>query len=107
MPISKLSGTPRELPFRKKRMSFVRWHGWLTKSGEKDRVRQVSMPLVTLRNVVDGREETLTEYICDWPGCPHPGIHLIGVLAELRLRTVVCAKHAAQIAGRADSEPHR
>jgi len=28
------------------------------------------MPQATLRINVDGREETISEYICDWPDCP-------------------------------------
>ena len=31
-----------------------------------------AVPLVTLRtgfHAPDGREEALTEYLCDWPGC--------------------------------------
>ena len=54
------------------------------------------MPLVTLRtgfHAPDGREEALTEYLCDWPGCPNVAVHTLGVLVELRLMTVVCDEH--------------
>ena len=59
------------------------------------------MPQATLRITVDGREETISEYICDWPDCPHAGIHVFAV-AALRLRAVICAEHAARIADRSD-----
>lgn len=53
------------------------------------------MPQVTIRTTVDGREETLSEYLCDWPDCPNVAVELLGVVRELRLRAVVCAEHAA------------
>jgi hypothetical protein len=56
------------------------------------------VPQVTLRTTVDDREETLTEYICDWPDCPNAAVHVLGVVRELRLRAAVCAEHAAQLA---------
>ena len=56
------------------------------------------MPQVTIRTDVDGREETLTEYMCDWPDCPNVAVHVLGIVRELRLRAAVCAEHAAQIA---------
>lgn len=58
-----------------------------------------SMPLVTLRTVdADNNEQTLTEYICDWPGCPNVAEHFIGVLSDIRAMAAVCRKHAALIA---------
>ena len=30
----------------------------------------------------DGREEELTEYICDTPGCPNVAIHVLGGVAN-------------------------
>ena len=57
------------------------------------------MPQATLRIDVDGREETISEYICDWPDCPDPGIHAFA-LPGLRQRAVVCTVHAALIAQR-------
>lgn len=58
------------------------------------------MPQVTIRTVVDGREEAISEYVCDWPDCPHMGTHFFAVPA-LRSRAVVCAEHAARIENRA------
>lgn len=55
------------------------------------------MPNVTLRTVVDGREETISEYICDWADCPNVAVEVIGVIRELRLASMVCAEHAALI----------
>jgi hypothetical protein len=56
------------------------------------------MPAVTIRTVIDGREETLTEYLCDWPDCPNVAVEVIGVVRELRMRAAVCAEHVAFIA---------
>jgi len=59
------------------------------------------MPLVTLRTVdADNNEQTLTEYICDWPGCPNVAEVFIGVLADIRAMAAVCKKHAALIKAR-------
>jgi len=55
------------------------------------------MPVVTIRTVVDGREETLTERLCDWPDCPNVAVEVIGVVRELKLATAYCAEHAVQI----------
>jgi hypothetical protein len=56
------------------------------------------MPSVTLRTIVNGREETISEYLCDWPDCPNVATEVIGIVRELRLRSAVCAEHAAQLA---------
>jgi hypothetical protein len=55
------------------------------------------VPKVTLRTIVDGREETLSEYLCDWPGCPHVAVHFVGIVRELRVRAAMCAEHAARL----------
>jgi len=55
------------------------------------------MPVVTIRTVVDGREETLTEHVCDWPDCPNVAVEVIGFVRELKLATAYCAEHAVQI----------
>jgi hypothetical protein len=52
---------------------------------------------VTLRTIVDGREETISEYLCDWPDCPHPAVHVVAVVCELRLRAVLCPEHADRL----------
>ena len=44
------------------------------------------------------KEETLTEYICDWPDCPNVAEHVIGAIRELRAFSAVCKTHAAVIA---------
>jgi hypothetical protein len=54
------------------------------------------MPLVTIKTgflAPDGKEETLTQYLCDWPGCPNPAVHVLGPIRELRALAVVCEKH--------------
>jgi len=61
------------------------------------------MPVVTIRTVVDGREETLTEHLCDWPDCPNVAVKVIGYVRELKLATAYCAEHAVQIHKRARS----
>ena len=52
------------------------------------------MPQVTIRTVINDREETLSEYICDWPDCPNVAVQVVGVVRELRIRTAMCAEHA-------------
>jgi hypothetical protein len=55
-----------------------------------------SIPQVTIRTGIlgpDGREEQLTEYICDYPGCPNIPTRWLGCLPELRLRASVCDDH--------------
>jgi hypothetical protein len=58
------------------------------------------VPQITLRHTIDGREETLSEYICDWPDCPNVAVSVIGIARELRTRTAMCAEHAAQSTNR-------
>jgi hypothetical protein len=59
------------------------------------------MPSVTLRTTgASGKEETLTEYFCDWPDCPNVAEHVIGAIRELRVASAVCKTHAAAIAAR-------
>jgi hypothetical protein len=62
------------------------------------------VPQITLRTVVDGREESLTEYFCDWPDCPNVAVHVVGVVRELRLRAAMCAEHATAFANRARND---
>ena len=66
------------------------------------------MPQITIRTDIDGRaEETISEYICDWPDCPRVAVHVVGVVAALRVRAAMCAEHAARFANRGidDSRP--
>jgi hypothetical protein len=60
------------------------------------------MPPVTLRLLrpADNAEERLSEYICDWPGCPNVAEHLIGVMPGLRALSMVCREHASLIAAK-------
>ena len=54
------------------------------------------MPRVTIKTGfrdADGQEETLTEYLCDWPGCPNVAVHVLGSIRELRALAVVCEEH--------------
>jgi len=53
------------------------------------------MPQVTIRTTVNGREEAVSEYLCDWPDCPNVATEVIGVVRDLRLRSAMCADHAA------------
>jgi hypothetical protein len=60
------------------------------------------MPRVTVRTETpDGKEDTLSEYFCDWPDCPNVAEHLVGVVRELRKFSAVCAEHAQMLAARA------
>lgn len=55
------------------------------------------MPQVTIKTGMagpDGREEELTEYLCDWPGCPNVAAHVLGCVRELGLALAVCQQHA-------------
>jgi hypothetical protein len=59
--------------------------------------RGFSIPQVTIKTGLttpDGREELLTEYFCDHPGCPNIATNVLGHAAELRLVAVVCDEHA-------------
>jgi hypothetical protein len=47
----------------------------------------------------DGREEELTEYMCDHPDCPNIATQVLGCLRELRLMAAVCEAHAAKVRG--------
>lgn len=54
------------------------------------------MPLVTIKtgfSTPDGREEVLTEYLCDWPGCATIAVHRIGCVPGLRMMALVCEEH--------------
>jgi hypothetical protein len=64
------------------------------------------MPQVTIRAIVDGREETLSEYVCDWPDCPNVAVEVVGVVRELRMRAAMCAEHAARLAN-GNNEPRK
>lgn len=56
------------------------------------------MPRVTLCTDVDGREECLSEYICDWPDCPNVAEEIVGSVAALRVCMAMCSEHARQFA---------
>jgi hypothetical protein len=56
---------------------------------------------------VDGREETLTEHICDWPDCPNVAVQVIGVARELRLCAAFCAEHVARLTKRGSNDAHQ
>jgi hypothetical protein len=65
------------------------------------------MPQVTIRTVVDGREETLAEYMCDAPDCPNVATEVVAFVRELRVATVMCAEHAARCLDRNKDLPSR
>lgn len=65
------------------------------------------MPNVTIRTIVNGREETISEYLCDWPDCPNVAVMVVGIVRELRTRTALCAEHAARLANRGREDPPR
>ena len=55
------------------------------------------MPRVTIRTGIftpDGREEELSEFVCDAPGCPNIATQVVGHVRELGLSSVVCEEHA-------------
>jgi hypothetical protein len=54
------------------------------------------MPRVTIKTGFvrpDGLEEILSEYLCDWPGCPNVAVHTLGCIPEVRAIAVVCDEH--------------
>ena len=56
------------------------------------------MPRVTIKTGIaapDGREEELTDYLCDWPGCPNVATQVLGFSREIRLAAAVCEEHRA------------
>jgi hypothetical protein len=56
------------------------------------------MPQVVIASGItgpDGREDKLTEYLCDWPGCPNVASHVFGRVRQIGAVIVVCDKHAA------------
>jgi hypothetical protein len=66
------------------------------------------MPTVTIKTgfrLPDGTEETLTQYICDWPGCPNVAVHVLGSIRELRAPAVVCEEHTPQSQRQIDRKP--
>ncbi len=48
----------------------------------------------------DGHEEKLTEYICDWPGCPAVATEVVGYVKELGMCSAVCEEHARKLFAR-------
>ena len=60
------------------------------------------MPRVTLRapESADGKEDTVSEYICDSPDCPNVAVQVVGVVRELRTFVAMCAYHARLLAKR-------
>ena len=55
------------------------------------------MPRVTIKSgttAPDGREEELSEYICDWPDCPNVATQVLGCIREFGLSAAVCDDHA-------------
>jgi len=54
------------------------------------------MPYVTITTgflTAEGENETLTLYLCDWPGCPNAAVNVLGSIKELRALVVVCEEH--------------
>ncbi len=43
---------------------------------------------------LDGREEELSEYLCDYPGCPNFATQILGRLVEARTMAAVCDTHS-------------
>jgi hypothetical protein len=53
----------------------------------------------------DGREEVLSEYLCDVPDCPYPAAQVMGFARELGGGFAVCAAHAGmRTSGSADRQ---
>ena len=55
------------------------------------------MPRVTIRTGFvgpDGREEELSEFLCDAPDCGNIATEVVSGLTELGAAAVMCAQHA-------------
>jgi hypothetical protein len=64
------------------------------------------MPHVTIPTGIvgpDGREETLSEYLCDWPGCVNVATQVLGGSKELGRFFVTCDEHGPERRSRPDS----
>jgi hypothetical protein len=58
------------------------------------------MPVVTIKTGIagpDGREQVLSEYLCDRPNCPNTAEHVIGVVREIGASYAVCSEHATTL----------
>jgi hypothetical protein len=65
------------------------------------------MPIVIINSGVrdpDGRDEKLTEYLCDWPGCANVATDTLGCVKELGIGYAVCKEHKPE---RQERESHR
>jgi len=54
------------------------------------------MPWITIKTDLttrDGEEEELTEYLCDYPGCPNVATNMLGSIPALRVMASVCNEH--------------
>jgi hypothetical protein len=61
------------------------------------------MPVVTIKSGVpgpDGKEDQLTEYLCDSPGCPNVATHALGCIRDLGVAVAVCDEHLPHRPGR-------
>ncbi len=58
------------------------------------------MPHITIKTgmvLPDGKEEVLSEYLCDYGGCANVAEHVMGCVRELGTVYVVCREHAATL----------
>jgi hypothetical protein len=58
------------------------------------------MPVMTVKSGMpgpDGKEEQITEYICDWPDCPNVAKHVLACVREIALAAAVCEEHARKL----------
>ncbi len=61
------------------------------------------MPQVILKTGligIDGQEEVLTEYQCDWTDCANLASQVFGVARELKSCQAYCDEHAALVEAR-------
>ena len=57
------------------------------------------MPQIAIKTGLtapDGSEEELSEYICDYPGCPNIATRVLGCARELRQMAAVCEMHESK-----------
>jgi len=82
-------------------MPPAEYKGYLRKSPTHQTIEtssgDLSIPHIAIKTGLttpDGREELLTEYLCDQPGCPNVATHVLGCAIEVGAVAAVCDEHA-------------
>jgi hypothetical protein len=96
------------------RQSRARWRAWrrsdlidknYLRGSPRSRqivkdAKGILIPPLTIKTgntTSDGREEHLTEYFCDHPGCPNIATQVVGRVIEIGVVAAVCEEHAPKL----------